>query len=146
MAVLKKIVKNTGLVTKEKQGQTAEFKRVWTEVKNHAPQCSVKETIKGGQAQSNVTVSNLTSEPVSVSNQAKPVLVSNHTEEVLVSNQTKREINSATVIDPNPLTQTEQPVKVHVVCAGSSFIKLKVGGRDVQARTDSGAEIYILSK
>ena len=73
-------------------------------------------------------------------------MVSNHTEEVSVSNQTKGEINSATVIDPNPLTHTEQPVKVHVVCVGSSFIKLKVGGRDVQARIDSGAEISIFSK
>ena len=40
-------------------------------------------------------VSNLTPEPVSVSNQTE-ILV------VLVSNRTKGEINSATIVDPNP--------------------------------------------
>ena len=42
-------------------------------------------------------------------------------------------------------TGTDKPLKVHRVCAGSSFINLKVGGRLVKARIDSGAEITILS-
>ena len=71
---------------------------------------------------------------------------SNQLKVVSVSYQTKGEINSATIVDPNPFTHTEQPVKVHIVCAGSSFIDLKVGGRDVHARIDSGAEISIPSK
>ena len=40
--------------------------------------------------------------------------------------------------------QKEQP-SIHRVCAGSSFIRLKVGNRWIRARIDSGADITILS-
>lgn len=42
------------------------------------------------------------------------------------------------------LKKKEQP-SVHRVCAGSSFIHLKVGDRGIKARIDSGADITILS-
>ena len=105
-----------------------------------APQTFVKVRECSDQTLATVTVSNLTPEPVPVSNKA---------EVVSVSNRTIGGINSATTVNPNPLIRTEQPVKVHVVCAGSAFINLKVGGggsRGIQARSDLGVEISSLSK
>ena len=40
--------------------------------------------------------------------------------------------------------QQKQP-SIHRVCAGSSFVRLKVGNRWIRARIDSGADITILS-
>ena len=39
----------------------------------------------------------------------------------------------------------EESVYIHQVRAGSSFVQLKVGSIDINARIDSGAEILILS-
>ena len=57
---------------------------------------------------------------------------------------------SGTKADPSSshvLNESEpiRPVQVHQVRAGSSFVSLKVGGRVVKARIDTGAEITILS-
>ena len=94
--ISKKIVKGTRLGCERKRVQAAEFKRVRTENIDLDPQFFVKEC--SAQTKATVTVSNQTPEPVSVSYQIKGA------------------INSATIVDPNPLTHTEQPVKVHVVC------------------------------
>ena len=67
-----------------------------TENKDLAPQSFVRAIEFSNHTQATVTVSNLTPEPVSVSNQTEILVVS-------VSNQTKGEINPATIVDPNPL-------------------------------------------
>ena len=41
--------------------------------------------------------------------------------------------------------EREESVYIHQVRAGSSFVQLKVGSIDINARIDSGAEITILS-
>ena len=80
----------------KKRVQRAEFKRIRTENIDLAPQSFVKARVNSDHTQATVTVSNLTPEPVLVSNQTEILVVS-------VSNQTKGEINSTTIVDPNPL-------------------------------------------
>ena len=50
------------------------------------------------------------------------------------------------MINPNSLIHIELLVKVHVICAGSPFINLKVWERVIWAGIDLGVEISILSR
>ena len=80
----------------KKRVQKAESKLVRTENIDLAPQSHVKAIEFSDHTQATVMVSNLTPEPVLVSNQTIILVVS-------VSNQTKGEIHSTTIVDPNPL-------------------------------------------
>ena len=80
----------------KKRVKKAEFKRVRTENIDLAPQSFVKEQNYVITLRQQLRFSYLNPEPVLVSNQTKILVVS-------VSNQTKGEINSTTIVDPNPL-------------------------------------------